>query len=44
MKKKKPVHGSALADHVHEKYMDFCKRRGIPVMSKFGSIKQRKGK
>lgn len=40
MKKKSKI-GSALADQVHNAYMKFCKKRGLPTMSKFGSIKQR---
>ena len=40
--KKKPKMGLALSDQVHKAYLKFCKKRGIPVMSQFGSIKQRK--
>ena len=40
--KKKSKNGSALADQVHNAYMAFCKKRGIPIMRRFGSIKQRK--
>ena len=39
--KKKPIHDSALADHVHEAYKKFCKKRGIPTVGVF--IKKPKG-